>query len=104
MVPIGGKTLSLMFQNLWTRATFLTSERPLMGVSKYFLLSIWVGIYYTPRNMASNQVKNHTPIMCVVPNKPDKALVYLLIYTFKFGLLSFLNKLKYFLMWTSLQI
>jgi hypothetical protein len=48
MVAIDGKTLSLMFQNLWTRATFLTFERPLMGVSKYFLLSIWVGIYYTP--------------------------------------------------------
>jgi hypothetical protein len=48
MVPTGGKTLSLMFQNLWTHATFLAFERPLMGVSKYFLLSIWVGIYYTP--------------------------------------------------------
>jgi hypothetical protein len=48
MVPIGGKTLSLMFQNLWTRATFLTFKRALMGVSKYFLMSIWVDIYYTP--------------------------------------------------------
>ncbi len=50
--------------------------------------------------MALIQLQNHTPIIFIFNKKLDRALVYFLGKTFKIGFIPFLNKIRYFLMWT----